>query len=163
MASVHQNDEVISENIVPSKIQWASFAYYPTPLPSPDSYNGEDWEDFDDDVNSQDCQPPLLAMMNKWYNSDEASYSSLCPEDKKHSCRRPPAIRLERKFLWRFENDSRHIPHLAMLKIQVDLQEEYNILVCARSIAALRRKAKEGQHSFVQQDVKCHDELEYLI
>ncbi len=49
-----------------------------------------------------------------------------------------------------------------MLKIQVDLQEEYNILVCARHTANLRRKAKEGQHCFVQQDVKCSDWLEYL-
>ncbi len=50
-----------------------------------------------------------------------------------------------------------------MLKIQVDLQEEYNILVCARHTADLRRKAKEGQRCFVQQEVKCHEELEYLI
>ncbi len=45
---------------------------------------------------------------------------------------------------------------------QVDLQEEYNILVCARSTVNLRRKAEEGQHCFVEQDVKHGDELEYL-
>ncbi len=50
-----------------------------------------------------------------------------------------------------------------MLKIQVDLQEEYKILVCARSNATLRRKSKEGQHCFVKQEIKCSDELEYLI
>ncbi len=49
-----------------------------------------------------------------------------------------------------------------MLKIQVDLQEKYNILVCARRTANLRRKAKEGQHCFVQQDIKCQNELEYI-
>ncbi len=50
-----------------------------------------------------------------------------------------------------------------MLKIWVDLQEEYNILVHARCTANLRRKAKEGQHCFVEQDVECYDKLEYLI
>ncbi len=50
-----------------------------------------------------------------------------------------------------------------MLKIQVDLQEEYNILVCARQTSNLRRKAKEGQHCFVKQDIKRFEELEYLL
>ncbi len=50
-----------------------------------------------------------------------------------------------------------------MLKIQVDLQEEYNILVHARLTANKRRKAKEGQHCFVHWDFKHCDELEYLI
>ncbi len=43
-----------------------------------------------------------------------------------------------------------------MLKIHVDLQEEYNILVHAQI-------AKEGQYCFVTQDVACCDELEYVI
>ncbi len=50
-----------------------------------------------------------------------------------------------------------------MLKILVDLQEEYNILVCARITAAQRRKAIEGQHCFLPQDVSCCEELEYLL
>ncbi len=41
-----------------------------------------------------------------------------------------------------------------MLKIQVDLQEEYKTLVCARSDAAPRRKTNEGQYCFVQQDIE---------
>ncbi len=49
-----------------------------------------------------------------------------------------------------------------MLKVQVDLMVEYNILVSARRTAALRKKADEGQHLFVKWDVKCHYELEYL-
>ncbi len=49
-----------------------------------------------------------------------------------------------------------------MLEIQVDLQEECGILCQARKTAALRRKAKEGQHCFVTRDVKRHEELEYL-
>ncbi len=49
-----------------------------------------------------------------------------------------------------------------MLKIQVDLQQEYWILVHARRTADLRRKAKEGQYCFIERDVKCRDELEYL-
>ncbi len=49
-----------------------------------------------------------------------------------------------------------------MLEIRVDLKKENNILCQARRTAALRRKAKEGQHCFVTQDVKRRDELEYL-
>ncbi len=49
-----------------------------------------------------------------------------------------------------------------MLEIRVDLQTEYGILCRARSTAALRRKAKEGQHCFVTRDVERRDELEYL-
>ncbi len=50
-----------------------------------------------------------------------------------------------------------------MLEIWVDLQKEYDILVCARCTANLRRKAKEGQHCFILQDVKHLEELEYLL
>ncbi len=50
-----------------------------------------------------------------------------------------------------------------MIKIQVDLQEEYYFLVGAKNTAALRKKANEGQHCFVLQDVQQCDELEYLI
>jgi len=49
-----------------------------------------------------------------------------------------------------------------MLKIRVDLQEEYGILCQARRAADLRRRAKEGQHCFVEKDVKRCQELEYL-
>ncbi len=49
-----------------------------------------------------------------------------------------------------------------MLKIRVDIQQEYSILVCARRTANMRRKSKEGQYCFVEQDVECHDKLEYL-
>ncbi len=48
-----------------------------------------------------------------------------------------------------------------MLKIRVDHQEVHDIIVCARSTAALRSKAEEGQHCFILQVVKCRDELEY--
>ncbi len=72
-------------------------------------------------------------------------------------------IQSERKFLLRFETDSGHMPYWAMLKIRVDPQEECNILVHAWITATLRRKAKEGQHCFITQDVKCHDKLEYPI
>ncbi len=44
----------------------------------------------------------------------------------------------------------------------LDLQEEYGIHFQARRTADPRRKAKEGQHCFVEQDVKHHDVLEYL-
>ncbi len=50
-----------------------------------------------------------------------------------------------------------------MLKIQVDLQEEYYILCQTRSTANMRRKAKEDQHCFKEQDVKHRQELEYLV
>ncbi len=50
-----------------------------------------------------------------------------------------------------------------MLKIKVDLQKEYDILLCERRTANLRRKANEGQHCFVTQDVKHREELEYLL
>ncbi len=50
-----------------------------------------------------------------------------------------------------------------MLEIQVDLQTEYEILVHARCTANQRRKANEGQHCSVLQDVKHHEELEYLL
>ncbi len=49
-----------------------------------------------------------------------------------------------------------------MLEIRVDLQTEYNILCWAGRTAALRRQAKEGQHCFIERDVKRRDELEYL-
>ncbi len=50
-----------------------------------------------------------------------------------------------------------------MLEFRVDLQEDYDILVCTRPTADLKRKAKECQHCFVTQDVTCCDKLEYLI
>ncbi len=49
-----------------------------------------------------------------------------------------------------------------MLEIWVDLQEEYSTLVCSWCTFDLRRKAREGQYSFVEQDIKQCDELEYL-
>ncbi len=62
-----------------------------------------------------------------------------------------------------FEGRQKDVPYWAMLKIQADLQEEYGILIHARRTRDLRRKAKVGQHHFVEQDVKRRDELEYLI
>ncbi len=49
-----------------------------------------------------------------------------------------------------------------MLKIQVDLQKDYAIIVCERNTATQRRKTSESQHCFVKQHVKCHEESEYL-
>ncbi len=49
-----------------------------------------------------------------------------------------------------------------MLKIQVDLQQEYNILICARRTANMRRKAKQGQHCFVACNVKRRQDLETI-
>ncbi len=49
-----------------------------------------------------------------------------------------------------------------MLEIQVDLQEEYGILCQARRTADQKRKAKQGQHCFVEQDINRCDKLEYL-
>ncbi len=50
-----------------------------------------------------------------------------------------------------------------MLKIQVDLQDEYNILVYARRTANLRRKANEGQHCFVKRDIKSLGKLDWIL
>ncbi len=112
MALVHWNDE--------------------QPPPTPDAYLGEVL-DASNGIDSEDHQPPPS-------NSDEDSYSSYCPKNKKYSCKRPPTIQSERNFLQRFETDSRHMPYWVMLEIQVDLQKEYYIPFCASSAAELRRK-----------------------
>ncbi len=78
MALVHQNDEPVSDNFVPNKIQQVLFAYYPTPPPTPDYYLGEDLE-ASNSLDCEDCQPPPSTMMLKWYNSDE---DSCCPKEK---------------------------------------------------------------------------------
>ncbi len=152
-----QNNEVVPEYVAPTKLQWVLCTTYPVPLPSPDSYNSNDGEENDDDSD--------LSFHNigvKWYDRDEDSYCSRCPKDKKFSCKRPPTIWSERKFLCFFEGKQKGVPYWAKLKIQVDLQEEYNILVWARRTANLRRKAKEGQNCFVEWDFNSRDELEYL-
>ncbi len=152
-----QNNEAIPKYVAPTKIQWVPCATYPVPPPTPDYY--DDWEGDNDD----DSEMPFSNVGVKWYNTDEDSSSSWCPKDKKYSCRRPPTIRSERKFLCFFEGRQKGVPYWAMLEIQVDLQEEYYILVCARRSANLKRKAKEGQHLFGEQDIKRRQELEYLI
>lgn len=124
MALVQQNNEPVPKNVVPNKIQQIPFAYYPIPPPTPDYYLGEDME-TGDNLDSEDRQLPPLVVMLKWCNSDEDSYSSHCPKDKKYSSKRPPIIPLKRKFFSRFQNDSRSIPSWVMLEIQLDLQEEY--------------------------------------
>ncbi len=147
--------EVVPEQAVPTKIQWVLCATYPVPLPSPNYYEGDDSKEEDDN----NSYLPYRDLDIKWYDSDVDSYCSRCPKDETYSCKRPPTIQSERKFLHFFEGRQKGVPYWAMLKIQVDLQEEYNILVCARRTANLRRKAKEGQHCFVQQDVQCRDKL----
>ncbi len=94
------------------------------PLPSPDYYKGEHSKEDNDD--NSDLHYHDVGV--KWYYSDVDSYSSRCPKDKKYSCKRPPTIRLERKFLHFFEHRRKGVPYWAMLKIRVDLQEEYGIL-----------------------------------
>ena len=142
-------------------MDWAPFAYYCTPLATPDDYLSEVL-DASNGIDSANHQPPSSATMRKWYDSDKDSYSSHCPKDKEYLCKRPQTIQLERKFLWRFESDSRHIPNGAVLIIKVDLEVEYNILTHARCTANLTRKAKEGQHCFILKVVKRREELEYL-
>ncbi len=151
--------EVVPEQAISRKIQRVPCATYPAPPPSPDSYNRESYKD-DDDI---DSDLPYHDMQNvKWYDSDEDSFASRCPKDKKYSCKMPPTIWLERTFLRFFELNRKSIPWWVMLEIRVDLREEYNILCQARRTAAPRRQAKEGQHCVVERDIKLHDELEYL-
>ncbi len=163
MAMPPQANEAILVYTAPTKMQRAPCSTYPIPLPSPDSYTGKTWEDVINNIKNKNGQPEDRETIVKLYNSDEDSYSSQCPKDKKYSCKRPPTIWLERKFLQFFKGDTRGVPCGAMLEIQEDLKEEYNVLICARITAAQRRKAKEGQHCFVQQDLKHCDKLEYLI
>ncbi len=151
--------EVVPEQAAPTKIQWVPCATYPVPLPSPDYYKGTHSKEEEDD----DSDLPYCNVGIKWYDSDVDSYCSRCLKDKKYSCKRPPTIRSERKFLHFFEHRRKGVPYWAMLEIQVDLQEEYGILCQARRTANLRRKAKEGQHCFIEQDVKHCQELEYLV
>ncbi len=92
------------------EIKWTPFAFYHPPLSSPDDYLGEAL-DASSCLESEDQQPPPSAAMTKWYDSDEDSYGSLCPEDKKYLCKRPPTIQLEEKFLHWFPNDSKHLPY----------------------------------------------------
>ncbi len=106
--------EVVPEQAIPKKIQRVPCATYPAPPPSPDSYNRESYKD-DDDI---DSDLPYHDMQNvKWYDSDEDSFASRCPKDKKYSCKRPPAIRLERQFLRFFELNRKSVPCWAMLEI----------------------------------------------
>ncbi len=153
-ATPSQNNEAVPEYVTPTKIQRVPCVTYPVPPPSPDYYKGEDSKEEDDDSDM-----PFRDVGVKWYNSDEDSYYSRCHKNKKYSCKRPQTIRSERKFLRFFEGRQNGVPYWVMLKIQVDLQEEYNILVYERRTANLRRKAKECQHCFGKQDVKRRQEL----
>ncbi len=107
---------------------------------------------------SEDQQPPPSSAMTKWYDSDEDSYGSLWPKDNKYFCKMPPTIRLEEKFLCRFQNDTKWLPYWAIIKICIDLQYEFNILTQARRTANLKGKARDGQHCYIKQD-QCHREL----
>ncbi len=154
-----KSNEAVPEHVAPTNIQWVPCTTYPVPPPSPDYYKGEHSKEDDDD----DSDLPICNVGVKWYDSDDDSYYSRCPTDKKYSCKRPPTIRLERKFLQFFDGRQKGVPYWAVLEIQVDLQEEYYILVCARSTATMRRQAKKGQHCFVEHNIKRCQELEYLI
>ncbi len=135
-------------------MQQALCATYPIPLASPDSYTGEAWVDFIDNIDCENCQPEHLPAMIKWYNSDEDSYSSCCPKDKKYSYKRTPTIQLEWKYIQHFEGDQKGVTYWTIIKIQVDLQEEYKILDHASTAANLKRKAKESQQCFIQWDIE---------
>ncbi len=82
MAMPPQGDEAILECAALTKMQQALCATYPVPPPSPDPYIGEAWEDFVDNIDTEDHQPEPLVAKIKWYDSDEGSYSSCCPKDK---------------------------------------------------------------------------------
>ncbi len=105
-ATSSQDDEAIPKNAASTKIQQAPCTTYPVPPPSPDSYNN--WDGGNDDAD--DYNLPLMDVQIKWYNSDEDSYSSWCPKDEKYSCKRPPTIWLEQKFLCFFEGRQRGVP-----------------------------------------------------
>ncbi len=118
MALVHQNNEPVSKNVVPNKMQRA----------------------------------PLLAIVS---TVKTVSHHPLlqCASGMIVMKTLTALVALRIKNILtrglQLETDSRHIPYWAMLEIQVDLQTEYTIIICARSSAALRRKAKEGQHFFI--------------
>ena len=158
-ATAQQKPESVPEHVVPTTIQRAPCAKYPTPPLSPDSYTGADYEDIVD----SDGSLPGAVFHTKWEHPDEDSYSSLCPKDKKYSCRRPPSVREEDRFLQYFSETPNTVPFWAMLDIRADLEQEYKILTQARRIADMRRKAKKGQHCFVNRDVNRRQELEQII
>ncbi len=56
MAMPPKDDEAVPKYVAPTKMQQAPCAYYPIPLPSPDSYIGEAGEDVVDNIDSEDCQ-----------------------------------------------------------------------------------------------------------
>ncbi len=149
--------EPASEHAAHYKIQRAPCAKLPTPPPSPDSYTGDDFADYD--ASSDE----IGKVPTKWEHSDDDSYGSLCPKDKKYSCKRPPSIKEEEKFLQYFSKTPNTVPVWAMLEIRVDLRTEYGILTSARRTANLRRKAKQSQHCFVNRDVTRQTDLERVI
>ncbi len=117
--------EVVPKQATPKKIKRVPCTTYPVPPPSPDPYKGDFKEDFEDN----DSDSPYHDMKAvKWYDNDEDSYGSRCPENKKYSCKRPPTIQLEKLFLRFFDKKHKGVPYWAMLEIRVDLQEEYGIL-----------------------------------
>ncbi len=139
-------------------MQWAPCATYPTPPPSPASYTGDDFAD-----NNPDSDEMGAVFKTKWEHSDEDSYGSRCPRDKKYSCKRPPSLAEEERFLWYYSETPNTVPVWAMLEIQADLREEYGILTSARRTANMRRKAKQGQHCFINCDVSRCDCLMRII
>ncbi len=97
-----QNMPSASEEFSLEKIQWALFVFILLPwllqtiiLVMLHSH-----------VDSEDQQPPTSAALTKWYDSNEDSYGSLCPKDKKYLCQRPPAIPMEEKFHESLSDDS---------------------------------------------------------
>ncbi len=148
-----QKNVPVTEHEVPKRIKRTPCATYPTPPPSPDDY-------CDDDPDVDQLGPEFPT---KWEHWDEDSYGSLCPKDKKYSCKRPPSIEEERKFLRYFSETPNTVPFWVMLKIRVDLRQEHTLLVRARRTADMRRLAKQGQHSFVARDSSRREKLETII
>ncbi len=103
-ATPPQDDEAVPKYAAPTKMRWVPSATYHVPLPSPE----DNWVYADEDDDTSDL--PLMDMKVKWYDSDEDSYSSQCPKDKKYSCKSPPTNRLERKFHHFFEGRQKGVP-----------------------------------------------------
>ncbi len=69
-------DALVPEFIVLKKIQWMPYARYLPPLPSPDSYTGE-WFDDNGSLDSEDCQHIPIPS---WCKNDCDSYDTSLPK-----------------------------------------------------------------------------------